>query len=72
MPDELPAGDSEDFPRELLSPDKVNDVIVFLQSISLPIQSKRRKLWNWAKDMGLQLDKSYYARLAGGVEPPRF
>ena len=69
MASDLPRPGAEDFPDDLLGADKLEQVIAFLRAVPLPIQSKRQKLWWWAKAHGLQLDSSYYVRLgSAGVQ----
>jgi hypothetical protein len=68
MVDEDPFTGAEDFPPALLDVARIEEVIAFLRAMPLPIHSKRRKLFNWGKTLGVLVDKRYYARLEpGGV-----
>ena len=62
MAEELP-GDLSDYPPELRSVEALERVVAWLRAMPLPLSMKRRKLYNWAKSVGVTLDQSYYARL---------
>jgi len=60
--DNLP-GDLDDYPPELRNAAALEPVIAWLRAtIEIP-SMRRRKLYHWAKSLGLSLDAEYYRRL---------
>jgi len=53
----------EDFPPRLMNPGLIEEVIAFLRSMPIPYGVRRKKLYYWAKALGVQVDPSYYRRL---------
>lgn len=63
MADEPLPGDLADWPPELRSIGALERAIAWLRAMPIPTSHKRRKLYQWAKSLGVSLDASYYERL---------
>jgi len=56
------------FPAGLLDPDKLEDVIIFLQQLPVPPRTKKEALVAWTKFVGVALTHEMVRLLLGPAE----
>jgi len=55
----------EIFPVELLAPEKKDDVVLFLAALPVPPRRKKQAYIEWAKYVGIAVDKETVDRVIG-------
>jgi len=55
----------EIFPVELLAPERKDDVILFLAALPVPTRRKKQAYIEWAKYVGIAVDKETVDRILG-------